>query len=62
MERTYNYKLGIWTTSKPVKKVDVMIPTNYKELQALARKLGIKANYSAATLTKLIKDDLAQKK
>jgi hypothetical protein len=57
MKRILNVKSGIWRTvaeDRPIK----MIPSNYRELQELAKKLGIKANQSATALKEQINDKL----
>jgi len=57
MKRIFNVKSGIWRTvaeEKPIK----MIPSNYRELQELAKNLGIRANQSAKALKQQINDKL----
>jgi hypothetical protein len=57
MKRIFNVKSGIWRTvaeDRPIK----MIPSNYRELQELAKKLGIRANQSAKALKEQINDKL----
>jgi hypothetical protein len=57
MKRIFNVKSGIWRTvaeDRPLK----MIPSNYRELQELAKKLGIRANQSATALKEQINDKL----
>jgi hypothetical protein len=57
MKRIFNVKSGIWRTvaeDRPIK----MIPSNYRELQELAKKLGIRANQSATALKEQINDKL----
>lgn len=64
MEKTYNKLLGIWIENKTqVKKEDQEshykgIPTNYKELQELAKKLDIPANQSKDNLIQQINDTI----
>lgn len=58
MKRVYNMKSGVWKEEKDVKNENNShqiefkgTPTNYKELQTLAKKLGIPANQSKEDLT-----------
>ena len=44
---------GIWIDKPKPTKIQ-MLPTNYRELQALARELGIRANQSAKALKEQI--------
>ena len=53
MKRVYNMKSGVWKEEKGVKNENKShqiefkgIPTSYKELQALAKEVGIPANKS----------------
>ena len=58
MKRVYNMKSGVWKEEKDVKNENKShqiefkgIPTSYKELQALAKEVGIPANQSKEDLT-----------
>ena len=58
MKRVYNMKSGVWKEEKDVKNENKShqiefkgIPTSYKELQALAKEVGIPANQSKDELT-----------
>lgn len=53
MKRVYNMKSGVWKDLEEPKTVDNShqieykgVPSSYKELQALAKKVGIPANQS----------------
>ncbi len=51
MKRVYNNKSGVWKEVKDDVTEFKGIPTNYKELQSLAKSLGIPANQSKEDLT-----------
>ena len=58
MKRVYNMKSGVWKEEKDVKNENKShqiefkgTPTSYKELQTLAKRLGIPANQSKEDLT-----------
>ena len=68
MKRVYNMKTGVWKEEKDVKNENKShqiefkgVPTDYKELQTLAKKVGIPANQSKEDLTYQINDYLKQK-
>ena len=68
MKRVYNMKSGVWKEEKDVKNEKKShqiefkgIPTSYKELQALAKEVGIPANQSKEDLIYQINDYLKQK-
>lgn len=66
MKKVYNSVIGVWrnvedtAVSNTEKKESNFqgIPTNYKELQELARRLGIPANQKKAILIKEINDTI----
>ena len=68
MKRVYNMKSGVWKEEKEVKndknshQIDFKgVPTSYKELQSLAKEVGIPANQSKDDLIYQINDYLKQK-
>jgi len=54
MKKVYNNKAGVWKVVKEEKEEKTTdfkgVPNNYKELQALAKELGIPANQSKEDL------------
>lgn len=68
MKRVYNMKSGVWKEEKEQKTANNShqieykgVPTSYKELQALAKEVGIPANQSKDDLIYQINDYLKQK-